>query len=187
MSVEETTLMTPVAPRKKSNATCLIIALIGVVLGGLLLIVIAIGVAFWINRSKASEQAGPTPDETTYATPFETETPEPSEEPSTPAPEETPEYSGSLDSVIQGLANAPAISASRADSTLRRDVMRTIITGLASPGCRVLAHDSRIVSPPDDDGVWVEGWDLSICGKMRNLRIKFTPSSDGGTNYTITE
>jgi hypothetical protein len=187
MSDAHVSPMPPYSPPKKSRATCLILAIVGVVLVGLLLIAVVAGVAIWYARSKPTAEATPTPIETPYPTPVGTATPEEAEDLPSPTSAETPVRPSSLDALLEDLANEPAFSASRADTTLRRDVLRTIITSLASSGCEVSAHGARVLSPADDDGVWTERWDLKICGKTRRLRIRFTPTIGGGTDYNVTE
>jgi hypothetical protein len=43
---------------------------------------------------------------------------------------------------------------------------------------------STIVQPPVNGGSWVEQWSATICGKVVNVTMQFTPDGHGGTNFT---
>jgi hypothetical protein len=119
----------------------------------------------------------------------ESDTAEPDEDAATPEPgiNTAPISSGSLDEMLDTMADDSQLSASRADGTLKRDVLRTIITNLAKSGCRVSIHGASVTSETDDNGVWSETWDLSICDTRRALKIRFSPTSGGGTDFRITQ
>jgi hypothetical protein len=40
---------------------------------------------------------------------------------------------------------------------------------------------------PDSSGVWLEDWTVLACGQQEVLKVKFTPSPQGGTDYHITQ
>jgi hypothetical protein len=187
----------PEAPAKKSRLGCIIAGVLGVgCLGALVVFAI---VAFLMMRGSRTlgnhlpaPEASVAPSEASpelpsdLGTPSAQETPDAGGETSAPLVA-TPIQSGSLDQMLDNVANEPQMANSRTDATLRRDVLRQIITSLSSSGCTFSVHGTRVVDGPDARGAWKEVWDLSICGQERHLRIGLTPSASGGTDFTVKE
>src|SRR4051794_30258768 len=79
-----------------------------------------------------------------------------------------------------------------ADVTLQRDVLQgasvaAMIGRGTAAGCnRVQVRDTRVISgtglskPP-----WTEAWTMDACGTSVDVEIKFPPSAQGGTDWSI--
>ena len=81
--------------------------------------------------------------------------------------------------------------ASAADPLLQRDAMQGALAALipATPeGCKhPVATDTSVTgSPPNGRDPWVERWTFDLCGKKATLDMTFTPSPNGGTDWSTT-
>ena len=79
-----------------------------------------------------------------------------------------------------------------ADATLQRDVlqgasMAAMIGPGTAAGCkRVQVRDTRVTSGTGpSDTPWTEAWTMDACGTSVDVEIKFTPSAQGGTDWSI--
>jgi hypothetical protein len=80
---------------------------------------------------------------------------------------------------------------SAADPLLQRDAMQGALAALipATPAdCkRPVATDTSVTgSPPNGRDPWVERWTFDLCGKKAALDVTFTPSPNGGTDWSTT-
>jgi hypothetical protein len=80
---------------------------------------------------------------------------------------------------------------SAADPLLQRDAMQGALAALipATPeGCKhPVATDTSVTgSPPNGRDPWVERWTFDLCGKKAALDMTFTPSPNGGTDWSTT-
>ena len=177
---------TPEAPPKKSRVGCVIAGIAGV---GCLVVLLGIGaVVFFVMRGDRGGRDVPSPEASVAPTelPSDFGTPETGGETSPPLVA-TPIQPGTLEEMLESVANEPQMAGSRTDHTLRRDVLRQIITSLGSSGCRFTVHGARVAHGPDASGAWGEVWDVSICDQRRALKVELTPSSSGGTDFTVSE
>jgi hypothetical protein len=79
-----------------------------------------------------------------------------------------------------------------ADVTLQRDVLQgasmAAMIGRGTPaGCkRVQVRDTRVTSGTGlSKTPWAEAWTMDACGTSIDVEIKFTPSAQGGTDWSI--
>ena len=79
-----------------------------------------------------------------------------------------------------------------ADVTLQRDVLQgasvaAMIGRGTAAGCkRVRVRDTRVTSGTGlSDTPWTEAWTMDACGNSVDVEIKFTPSPQGGTDWSI--
>jgi hypothetical protein len=79
-----------------------------------------------------------------------------------------------------------------ADVTLQRDVlqgasMAAMIGRGTAAGCkRVQVRDTRVASGTGlSNTPWTEAWTMDACGTSVDVEIKFTPSAQGGTDWSI--
>jgi hypothetical protein len=76
-----------------------------------------------------------------------------------------------------------------ADFTLQRDVLQGIAAATISRAparCKgVQVRDTRVESATDISKRWTEVWTLDACGSAIDVEVKFTPSTGGGTDWTI--
>ena len=90
---------------------------------------------------------------------------------------------------LRTVAMLPGESA--ADPLLQRDAMQGALAALipATPkDCEhTVATDTSITgSPPNGRDPWVERWTFDLCGKKAALDVTFTPSPNGGTDWSTT-
>ncbi len=85
-----------------------------------------------------------------------------------------------------GSSTGPA-SGGLGDNLLKTDVWNSIVQAYASQkSCQdVTSTQIEVRQPPDSSGAWQEAWTVMACGQTNVLVIDFTPSADGGTDYTI--
>ena len=79
-----------------------------------------------------------------------------------------------------------------ADVTLQRDVlqgasMAAMVGRGTAAGCkRVQVRDTRVTSGTGlSKTPWTEAWTMDACGTSVDVEIKFTPSAQGGTDWSI--
>ena len=79
-----------------------------------------------------------------------------------------------------------------ADVTLQRDVLQgasvaAMIGRGTAAGCkRVQVRDTRVTSGTGlSKTPWTEAWTMDACGTSVDVEIKFTPSAQGGTDWSI--
>jgi hypothetical protein len=79
-----------------------------------------------------------------------------------------------------------------ADATLQRDVLQgasvaAMIGRGTAAGCkRVQVRDTRVTSGTGlSNTPWTEAWTMDACGTSVDVEIKFTPSAQGGTDWSI--
>jgi hypothetical protein len=76
-----------------------------------------------------------------------------------------------------------------ADFTLQRDVLQGVAAATISRAparCKgVQVRDTRVESATDISKPWTEVWTLDACGSAIDVEVKFTPSTGGGTDWTI--
>jgi hypothetical protein len=80
---------------------------------------------------------------------------------------------------------------SAADPLLQRDAMQgaqAALIPVTPEDCkRLVPTDTSIVgSPPNGRDAWVERWTFDVCGKKAALDMTFTPSPNGGTDWSTT-
>jgi hypothetical protein len=92
---------------------------------------------------------------------------------------------------ISGLlgAGATGLYSGRADDVLKQDVL-TIITNYEASqnGCTdvTLFVGAETLSPEQTgDGSWVEMWQVVACDASHVYSITFTPSPQGGTDFSV--
>ncbi|HEY7972267.1 MAG TPA: hypothetical protein VID96_05030, partial [Xanthobacteraceae bacterium] len=90
---------------------------------------------------------------------------------------------------LRTVAMLPGESA--ADPLLQRDAMQGALAALipATPkDCKhTVATDTSVTgSPPNGRDPWVERWTFDLCGKKAALDVTFTPSPNGGTDWSTT-
>jgi hypothetical protein len=90
---------------------------------------------------------------------------------------------------LRTVAMLPGESA--ADPLLQRDAMQGALAALipATPkDCKhTVATDTSVIgSPPNGRDPWVERWTFDLCGKKAALDVTFTPSPNGGTDWSTT-
>jgi hypothetical protein len=171
--VKTTSPAPPTFPQKKTFATCLIVSLVGLVLCGVAAVALLLGVV-WLGSSPTDAPHAPS-----HADSPSNERVAASPHPERPTPAEPP------GDTLEDLVHDPHLSGTRADETLRRDVLQAVLAGMTPKDCRVAPQGVHLLSPPQENGAWIEGWDVSICNKKKRLRITFTPTADGGTDYSI--
>lgn len=72
------------------------------------------------------------------------------------------------------------------DDTLKTDVWNSIVTYEGTQSCNAVTSSAIDVnSGPDSKGGWIENWTVRACGQTVVFKVKFTVSSKGGTDYTI--
>ncbi len=85
-----------------------------------------------------------------------------------------------------GAAGGPA-GGGLGDSQLKADVWNSILSSYASQKyCKdVTSVQIEVSRPPDSSGAWQEAWTVMACGQTNVLLIDFTPSPEGGTDYSV--
>jgi hypothetical protein len=77
-----------------------------------------------------------------------------------------------------------------ADPRLQRDALQSAaaIAVVARPqGCdKPIVTETRITTPPERGGLWVERWSYDLCGTKAEVDVTFTPSGRGGTDWSAT-
>ncbi len=81
------------------------------------------------------------------------------------------------------------VDGGRGDDILKTDVWNSIVGFYASSrNCTDVASTKiDVTQAPDSSGVWQEEWTVLACGETTVLKVKFTPSPQGGTDYHITQ
>ena len=86
------------------------------------------------------------------------------------------------------------LNQSLADSVLTKDALRFLkmfedamrLNGEAiSPFGMPRVVEKKLIQGPDARGVWVEEWTIQRIGSRVAYTIKFTPSRDGGTDFSV--
>lgn len=77
----------------------------------------------------------------------------------------------------------------RGDHLLKTDVWNSIVGFYESnKNCGDVSGTKIVVTQiPDSNGVWQEDWTVIACGQTTVLKVKFTPSPQGGTDYHIAQ
>lgn len=88
-----------------------------------------------------------------------------------------------------GPASGGPADGGRADQLLKSDVWKSIVDFYAnSRNCTDVANTAiEVTQDPDASGVWKEAWTVAACGETTVLKVEFTPSPKGGTDYHITQ
>jgi hypothetical protein len=89
----------------------------------------------------------------------------------------------------EGSPTAGPAEGGRGDNLLKSDVWKSIIGFYASSrSCTDVTNTKiEVTQVPDSSGVWQEDWTVIACGQTEILKVKFTPSPQGGTDYRITQ
>ena len=113
----------------------------------------------------------------------------PAETPSVDATTTTLPADRGLSPTSTAAPSAGPAQGGRGDSLLKSDVWNSIVSFYASSrNCTdVSSTKIDVTQSPDSNGVWQEEWTVVACGETAVLKLKFTPSPQGGTDYHITQ
>jgi hypothetical protein len=92
----------------------------------------------------------------------------------------------SLSQALSEMAAGPGFENSLAGHVLCADTLRLIVENDAQEGCHLKINDVRVTQTADANEVWQETWQMTVCGNEYTYVITFTPTSDGGTDISLT-
>jgi hypothetical protein len=136
-----------------------------------------------------------TPPPTAVVEPTEVPTLEPeatsNPEELTPLETATPDNgvikSDSTQGMIDNMAQDPILADSKADGTLKKDVLQSLVDSTYKEGCIYSFTKVTVTkAPKNTKSSWEEEWKMGICDKATTLKIVFTPDPNGGTNFAVT-